>query len=218
VTIRFADCVFDTDARRLFRGGREVHLSPKAFELLRLLVDSRPRAVAKAELLGSVWPNVFVSDASLAKAVSEIRASIGDGEESPIVRTVHGYGYAFAAAVEDDGLGMDARHGVRAPVICWLFCGRREFPCPDGEHVIGRDADASILLDSPQVSRQHAKLVVRGKTATLEDLGSKNGSVVRGIRIAGPTALEPGDDVRIGPFTLVFRVGAGSGSTLSELG
>ena len=54
--------------------------------------------------------------------------------------------------------------------------------------------------------------------ATIEDLDSKNGSFVRGVRIAGPTRLEPGDEADIGPFKLVFRVAGDSGSTLTERG
>jgi DNA-binding winged helix-turn-helix (wHTH) protein len=216
VTIRFADCTLDTDARRLIRSGREVHVGPKEFELLKLLVENRPRAVPKAELLDRIWPGVFVSDASLAKVVSKIREAIGHSEDGPILRTVHGYGYAFAAAI-DDGPILAGSLTHPGQTICWLFCGRREFPLPDGEHIVGREADAAICLDSPRVSRRHARFVVNGRSATLEDLGSKNGSFVRGARISGPTVLQPGDRARIGPFTLTFRVGPGSGSTLSEV-
>jgi DNA-binding winged helix-turn-helix (wHTH) protein len=214
--VRFVDCILDLDARRLVRGDREMHLSPKAFELLRLLVESRPRALSKAELLEHVWPGVFVSDASLAKVISNIRHAVGHRDAAPVVRTVHAYGYAFAARVDDepapDPLIQTAPHAT-----CWLFCGSREFALSDGEHIVGRDVDASVCLDSPKVSRRHARIVVSGRCATLEDLGSKNGSFVRGIRISAPTSLASGDDARIGPFTLIFRVGADSGSTLSEV-
>jgi pSer/pThr/pTyr-binding forkhead associated (FHA) protein len=71
-------------------------------------------------------------------------------------------------------------------------------------------------LDSPKVSRQHARLIVRGACATVHDLGSKNGSFIRGIRLTAPTPLEPGDDLRIGPFALVFHVANYSGSTETE--
>jgi DNA-binding winged helix-turn-helix (wHTH) protein len=214
--IRFIDCIVDIDARRVLRGDREVHLSPKAFELLKVLVESRPRVLSKTELLERVWPGVFVSDASLAKVVSKIREAVGHREAVPIIRTVHGYGYAFAAEIEDER-PRDKSVQTLGRATCWLFCGSREFPLCDGAHILGRESDASICLDSPKVSRRHAKLVVNGRLATLEDLGSKNGSFVRGIRISGPTALASGDDARIGPFTLIFRVGADSGSTQTEM-
>jgi DNA-binding winged helix-turn-helix (wHTH) protein len=215
MAIRFADCVLDRGARTFVCAGQEVHLSPKAFELLLLLVESRPRAVSKAELLDRIWPGVFVSDASLAKAVSKIREAIGDSEDATILRTVHGYGYAFAAPVDEDEPRID-RGEPQRPALCWLFCGAREFPLYDGEHIVGREPTATICLDSPKVSRRHARFLVNGMSATIEDLGSKNGSFVRGVRISAPTPLQSGDHARIGPFTLIFRVGAYSGTTQTE--
>ena len=58
--LRFGDCTLDIETRRLFRGDEEVHLSPKAFELLRLLIQHRDRALSKAELLEHVWTGVSV--------------------------------------------------------------------------------------------------------------------------------------------------------------
>ena len=213
--ICFADCILDIDARRLVRGGEEAHLPPKAFDLLKLLVENRPRVLSKNELIERVWPGVFVSDASLAKVVSKIRRAIGQDDDARIVRTVHGCGYAFAAELYDHR-GGESRATAGSPA-CWLFCGRREFPLMDGEHIIGRESDAPIWLDSPKVSRRHAKVVVNGGSAVLIDLDSKNGSFVRGIPVTGPTTLAPGDDVRIGPFALIFRVADGAGSTESEV-
>lgn len=215
--LRFGGCRLDLDARRLFRGSREVHLSPKAFELLKLLVETRPRALSKNDLLERVWPGVFVSDASLARVVNQIRNSVGDSARSPhIVRTVHGFGYAFVADVVDEGAPASpvaAWSGVR----CWLVCGRREFPLHDGEHFVGREPDVGIWLESPKVSRRHARLTVNGAHATIEDLSSKNGTSVRDARISAPFDLEPGDEIQVGPFTLVFRVGLEARSTETEL-
>jgi DNA-binding winged helix-turn-helix (wHTH) protein len=212
--IRFTDCTLDIDARRLLRGGTSVHLPPKAFELLKLLIESRPRVLSKTELIERIWPGVFVSDASLAKVVSTIRKAIGQADDTRIIRTVHGCGYAFAAALDDDQAGSVQAAGQAA---CCLVCGRREFPLVSGEHIVGRDANASIRLDSPKVSRQHARLIVRGTSATVLDLGSKNGSFVRGTLVTSPRALQPGDDLRIGPFALVFHVVNYAGSTESEM-
>jgi DNA-binding winged helix-turn-helix (wHTH) protein len=213
VRYRFGDCTLDCDARRLVCRGNEAHLPPKAFELLKLLVESRPRALAKAELVEHVWPGVFVADDSLAKAVSKIRKAIGDDDDRhPVVRTVHGFGYAFEGEVNEANRSSDPPR-PSARTVCWIFCGSREFPLQDGEHIVGREPDAQICLDSPNVSRRHARIVVNGTRATLEDLGSKNGSFVRGVRICAPTPLTSGDEARIGPFTLLFRVAPDSGST-----
>jgi DNA-binding winged helix-turn-helix (wHTH) protein len=187
VKFRFGDCLLDCDARRLVRRGKPSTLPPKAFELLKVLVENRPRAIAKAELVERVWPGVFVADDSVAKAVSRVRKAIGDSDAKPIVRTVHGFGYAFEAQVVETG--SDEPRPSAGAVICWMFCADREFPLADGEHIIGREPDASIRLDSPAVSRRHARIVVNGTQATFEDLSSKNGSFVRGVRVIGATAL-----------------------------
>src|SRR5438128_22659 len=101
MTVRFAGCTLDMEARSLRRGTAEVHLSPKAFEVLRVLIDNRPRALSKAELLETVWPGVFVSEASVAQVINEIRDAISDrARPARIVRTVHRHGYAFAATIE----------------------------------------------------------------------------------------------------------------------
>ena len=216
VPIRFGDCRLDVDARRLFRGSQEVELPPKAFELLKALIDARPRALSKAQLLDQVWPGVFVSDGSLAKAVNKVRAAVGDtAHDAGIVRTVHRYGYAFVADVADEAPPHTPLETERRS-DCWLLWGRREFPLPDGEHIVGRDPDAGVSLESSKISRRHARLRVTGTRVTIEDLGSKNGTFVGGRRIAGQVTLEPGDTIRVGSFALVFRVASPRWSTETE--
>jgi DNA-binding winged helix-turn-helix (wHTH) protein len=215
VRAHFSGCTLDGDAHRLLRGNREIHLSPKAFDLLALLVERRPRALSKAELLDAVWPGVFVSDASLARVVNEIRDAVGDSpRQSRVIRTVHRYGYAFIADVDDPA----ARRGASPRHLCSLMRDGREFPLRDGEYFAGRDAGADLQLDSPRISRHHARLVVAGKRVTIEDLGSKNGTFVGGVRISAPTALAAGAEVRLGPFTFVFVVGRQAAPTETETG
>lgn len=212
--IAFNDCVLDFDARLLMRDGQPVHLAPKAYELLKCLAESRPRALSKGELLDKLWPGVFVSEASLARLVSELRDALADSESTQIIRTVHGFGYAFAATVHADGRAAAA---PKASAQCWLFCGPREFALFDGEQIIGRDADTEVPLDSARVSRRHARITVTGTDAVIEDLDSKNGTFVDGVRITSATALRSGNEVRVGPFTLLFRVSSDFGSTESDL-
>jgi len=199
----FGHCQFDTDERRLQVDGREKHLSPKAFDVLTLLIESRPRALAKADILEHVWPGTFVTEASLARVITEIRAALGDrARDGGIVRTVHTYGYAFVAEIEPG-----ARPGSAAPhTVCWLFDANHDFALPDGEHIIGRDADVAVRLDSPKVSRRHARIEVSGESATLYDLDSKNGVFVGDERVVNSRALRSGDAIRIGPMRLLFRV------------
>jgi DNA-binding winged helix-turn-helix (wHTH) protein len=205
VRVRFVDCLVDLDARRVARGGRDLHLTPKAFALLSVLIENRTRAVSKSELLERVWPKVFVSDASVARTITEIREALGDhGRDGHIVRTVHGYGYAFAADVEVES-AQHATIDTPSHSQCCLVWRARTFGLPCGEHFAGRDPDVTVWLDSPKVSRRHARLVVSGTSTTIEDLRSKNGTFVRGTRLSAPAFLEDGDDVRIGPFSMTFR-------------
>jgi DNA-binding winged helix-turn-helix (wHTH) protein len=216
VPVHFGEWRLDPDARQLLHGTEAIHVSPKAFELLKLLVERRPQALSKAELHGAIWPATFVSDASLAQLVSEIRAAIGDAAHEPrFLRTVHGFGYAFAADASD------VRAGHTAPqvggVSCWLRIDSRDIPLRDGENVIGRDPAATVRFDSLRISRYHARIVLNDEEAILEDLGSKNGTFLRGERIAEPARLQPGDTIRVGPFVLAFHVSSPGSTTETEV-
>ena len=108
--VRFGEFVLDPDSRQLFRGGAEVHLQPKTFELLDLLVRSRPKALSKQHIRGQLWPDTVVGDASLTVAVAELRSALGDDAKEPrYVRTVYGFGYAFAGEVEAEKAGGSPR-------------------------------------------------------------------------------------------------------------
>ena len=95
--------------------------------------------------------------------------------------------------------------------------GSRSIALAAGENVIGRDPAAEVWLDRASVSRRHARLVVGPRSATLEDLGSRNGTCVGGKRIDSPTDLSSGDAIRIGGVTLVFHASRGLGTTESEI-
>ncbi len=200
---RFGDFTLDSDSRQLWDGNSERHLSPKAFQFLRLLVEHRPRALSKAELHERLWPSTFVSDATLTSLVAEVRSALGEkaGRER-FVRTVHRFGYAFKGTTTDLTVrpaSLDAR--PRAWVIWrWGHIGLTE-----GEHLLGRDVDVAVWLESPSVSRHHAVIRISEVEATVQDLGSKNGTYVGGKRVAGPTRLADGDEIRLGTLTVQFR-------------
>jgi len=198
MTIEIGECRFDSLRREVRRGTERVHLSPKAFELLGLLLERRPRAVSKDELFSLLWPKTFVTEASLAGLVAEIRREIRDDARVPrFLRTVHGFGYAFSA----DGV---ANAGDEACVFR-LIWGIREVALAAGENVLGREPAAAVFIDDATVSRHHARILVGAGRACLEDLGSKNGTWVRGIRIDRSEPLADGDDLRIGSVPMTFR-------------
>ena len=94
--IRFGPFTLDLDTRQLTQGRREIHLAPKAFELLATLVLDRPKVLSKAVLQQRLWPKTFVAEANLSNLVAEIREALGDRARAPLfVRTAHGFGYAF---------------------------------------------------------------------------------------------------------------------------
>jgi DNA-binding winged helix-turn-helix (wHTH) protein len=77
-----------------------VHLEPKAFRLLELLLAARPKALSKRDLQDELWPKTYVSERSLARLVANLRIAIGDRATEPrFIRTVHGFGYAFCGDV-----------------------------------------------------------------------------------------------------------------------
>ena len=199
----FGEYVLDLGTRQVFRVAEEIPLSPKAFQLLELLVQRRPNAVSKEELQNALWPDTFVAETNLANLVSELRAAFGDeARQSHVIRTVQRFGYAFQAQARD--LPITAAHG-KAREGCRLVWGEREFALAEGENMIGRDPTAAVHVDDVSVSRYHARIVIDGAAARIEDLGSKNGTHVRESRVAGSVPLRDGDDVRLGSVAMVFH-------------
>lgn len=204
MTYRFARFLLDSDTRQLFADGSEVHLSPKAFELLRLLIDDRSRALTKAELQDRLWPSTFVGETNLATLVAEIRRTLDDSaNDSRYVRTVHRFGYRFVGQIDE---AMPPVRGSSSDVRMFLSFGERRFDLPDGTFVIGRAPEAALQIDSGGVSRLHARITVRGGEVRVEDLGSKNGTFVGGEPVSGARVLADGDELRIGPVSLTFAI------------
>src|SRR5207248_578013 len=87
--VSFGDYAADFTTREVLRRGERVHLSPKAFRLLELLVSERPRALSKAELQDALWPQVYVQESNLADLVSELRAALQQTGRGGIIRTLH---------------------------------------------------------------------------------------------------------------------------------
>ena len=207
--LKFGQCVLDMGARELRRGGVPRELSPLGFQLLELLLTCRPRAVAKAEIHERLWPDTFVSDSSLARLASEVRAAIGDDARHPrLLRTVHRHGYAFSGTVAVQPEEVPSR-----TALCSLLWGERQIPLLVGENVLGRGAEAAVRIDLGRVSRLHARIVVEGERALLEDLGSKNGTFHKGRRLEAPVELADGDEITVGTVVLLFRAAHGDSTT-----
>ena len=214
--VRFGDCVLDSDTRQLSVRDRPVHLTPKAFLFLELLLQSRPRAVSKREIHEHLWPSTFVSDGALASLLVEVRSAIGDNARKPrFVRTVYRFGYAFSGPAEEPRIGVSKVPDLKP--IYRLLWGNREVELHAGENLLGRDENAVVWIDDALVSRRHARIVIDRSGALLEDLGSKNGTYLRGEKIDGSRKLADGDEVTIGPASMIFRVFKQTASTATAV-
>jgi DNA-binding winged helix-turn-helix (wHTH) protein len=212
VRVKFAEWTFDPEARELRRGDEPVHVAPKAFDLLHVLIAGRPRVLSKSELMQRIWPDTFVSEATLAALVGDLREIFGGGARaSKVLRTAHGVGYAFCADAAPDGTASTSS-------LCFrVVLGRREIDVPDGEHVMGRSSGCLVWVDAAGVSRRHARLRVSGGRAVIEDLGSKNGTLVDGVAVTGPTELHDGARIGLGSALLLFRAFPSDQSTVPEI-
>ena len=211
--IHCGDYVIDFGTREVLRGAERVPVSPKAFALLELLTGRRPNAVSKDEIHRALWPDSFVADGNLANLVTELRDALADDARTPrIIRTVQRFGYAFSADAEPDA-GSVRR--AESDVVFKLLWADREISLQDGENILGREREAVAWIDVHSVSRRHARIVVSGDRATLEDLGSKNGTFLQGQAVEAPSVLKDGDQVRIGTVEMIFRRYVGGVSTES---
>lgn len=211
MTARFGAFVFDTGRRQLLRDGADVHLTPKAFDLLALLVERAPSVVPKAEIHTHLWPGTFVSDATLVGLVKEVRRALLDDQKGSLIRTAHRVGYAFAGLTEADGPTR-----IAPAVTHWLEVGTRRIALQNGTNVIGRDPDAAVWIDVPGVSRRHAQITLEDGAATLEDLASKNGTLVGDRPVRGRVTLQHGDRILIATELLVFHLSRSGISTATQ--
>jgi DNA-binding winged helix-turn-helix (wHTH) protein len=194
---RFGCFEMDPQRRQLVAQGQLLHLTPKAFDLLWMLVEAAPRVVSKREIHERLWQGGVVADATLVGLVKEIRrAMYGKSDLAPL-RTAHRIGYALDLPV----VGLPA---VTLTAEHWLIAGQRRIGLAPGENVIGRDPAASVWLDHATLSRRHARITLLKGEAILEDLGSKNGTKLRGVDVLQPTSLRSGDEFSCGQLLLRY--------------
>jgi DNA-binding winged helix-turn-helix (wHTH) protein len=198
--LAFADCVFKPASRQLLRNGEAVPLEPKSFTLLEVLIERRPAVVTYNEIDELLWPKVYVARTSLTRLVSELRAALGDSPgDGHIIRTVYKTGYAFAAAVTPVGQPHAA---AAATSVLW---NGRLLPLVEGENIAGRGIECSLVIEAASVSRRHARFVISAGSASVEDLGSTNGTFVNEAPISMATALKDGDVVTLGKASMKIR-------------
>jgi DNA-binding winged helix-turn-helix (wHTH) protein len=202
--LRFGAFEFDPETRQLHHDRTPVHLSPKAFDLLQILLERRPALVTKADLQDRLWPDVVVVEANLANAAAEIRKALGDDPKAPqFIWTVSRRGYRFSADVEVlDGPDPARPHGL---LRWWLIWRETILPLAEGDNIVGRHPQSAIWINAGSVSRVHACIVVAGGRAAVEDRQSTNGTFVNGERVTSRHPLVDGATVTFGSEPAVFR-------------
>lgn len=203
--LTFGQFVFDSRLRSVTRDGARAPLSPKAFQLLEVLVEARPAPVAKEVLYDRLWPKTFVEPGNLHNLVAEIRRALDDGDHA-IVRTIYGEGYSFEA--REAAVPLSA-----SGFVVWI--GDEVIALRAGENIIGRDPGAAVVIDSADVSRQHARLFVNDDHVIVEDLGSKNGTYIGTERLSRPRVVSNGETVTLGNTAITIRRKGGLESTVS---
>jgi DNA-binding winged helix-turn-helix (wHTH) protein len=198
---RVSAIVLDIGTRLVRRDGIDIQLTPKAFDLLLMLVRQQPDVVPHEQIRAALWPGVHVSETSLAALVAQLRKALGDSAGvGRVIRTRHRVGYAFV------GEASIARQGPQTVAsICRLIWHGQTFELPLGQLVIGRDRGCDVRIDADSVSRRHARVIVTAADATIEDMGSKNGTWVAGQRMTGPMTLADGITIRLGSETVRFE-------------
>jgi DNA-binding winged helix-turn-helix (wHTH) protein len=218
VKVQFAEFTLDRGTRQLLhRGKGEIRLSPKAFDLLTALIEQRPRVLDKADLHGRIWPDTHVVDANLNVLIAEIRRALDDTpREAKFIRTVHAIGYAFCGEAAD----LTDRPSSRKPTPArfWLVWNDRAIVLEEGDNTVGRDPECTVWLDASGVSRRHAIIrVVRGEEAVLlQDLGSKNGTLIQSSPITETVRLTDGVVIQVGSVQLTLRIWSEGKSSETE--
>jgi DNA-binding winged helix-turn-helix (wHTH) protein len=215
---RFGPFLYDSVSHGLMREGAEIPLTHKSRELLLLFLHNPGRLLTREEIVEKVWPDVAVTDDALRFQVAELRKALS-AKGKAFIRTIQREGYRWEAPVRaaaDRPVRAVEEEGGRRPEPRFrLVLETREVQLMEGENVIGRDPDGALWIDHPSVSRRHARILVGDGKARLDDLGSKNGTYVGGQRVAKKTLLSDGDEIRIGPETMVFRA-VSSATTRTE--
>lgn len=215
---RFGPFLYDPVHRGLSKDGAEIPLTHKSRELLLLFLNNPGRLLTRKEIVGMIWPDVAVTDDALRFQVGELRKAFGAKGEA-FIQTIRSEGHRWEAPVKAAASRplrpAAGDESARPQARFRLVLEKREVQLLEGENVIGRDPDGALWIDHPSVSRRHARILVGDGKARLEDLGSKNGTYVGGKRVEKKALLSDGDEIRIGPETMVFRT-MSPGTTRTE--
>jgi len=206
----------EPDAGLIRRGDDVRHVEPKVMAVLLELARNAGEVLSKAELTDAVWQLPFISENRLTGVIADLRRVLDDDAGDPrFIATIPTRGYRLVAPVEWSGgnpvpePASDSGFKLEGP--------DRSHRLREGINTIGRGAEVDVRIDSEWVSRRHARVVVEGGHALIEDLGSKNGTHVNGKPVTEPLPLHDGDEVRLGRGAVALRFVAALGTTRTEV-
>src|SRR5215470_8054155 len=150
--ITFGHFRLDATNECLWHGDRAIPLRPKAFAVLKLLLDHPRQLVTKEQVLDAVWPGTFVSDAVLKESIYQLREALGDKAAKPAyIETAHRRGYRFIASVTErpapttkTKIGESSTHAADARQLCFQAAATGP-SCTVG--ALGRDAELGKLRE-----------------------------------------------------------------------
>ncbi len=212
---RLGQWLVEPRLNRLTRDGESIQIELKIMDVLVCLAEHAGDLVERQELIDTVWATEFISENILTRAVAELRSALGDDVKAPsYIETIHRRGCRLVAEVTPIEASVLAES--KAVVAFKLEGDGGDHTLHHGENVIGRSDDADISIDVSDVSRWHARILVSNTAATVEDLGSKNGTFLNGMELDSPKPLESGDEIRIGRDVARFRFVIEGDATVTE--
>ncbi|HEY1309068.1 MAG TPA: AAA family ATPase [Vicinamibacterales bacterium] len=185
--VTFAGFRLDAYNEQLWRGTQAIALRPKAFAVLRHLVEHAGQLVTKQQLLEAVWPGTFVTDAVLKDSIRQLRDALGDDAATPhFIETAHRRGYRFIGRISDEHASTTrpTSHSERPPAAT-----------ARPSNVLGREAELGTLIASLERALEGERQLLFvtgepgiGKTTLTKAL--RDEAAARGIRVASGQCLE----------------------------
>ena len=214
-SFKLGEWLVEPNLNTISRGNETTRLELKVMELLVFLAHRGSRLITRRETIDGVWGTEFICDNTLTHAISELRSALGDNAREPrFIQTIHRRGYRMLVPVTN----LEGREltDPGRPSCYRIVTGARIIRLKDGVNLIGRAPEATVHVDSVWVSREHARVTVNDRTATIEDLDSRNGTFVNGRRLARAMPLAEGDTIYLGRLTDVLRFTSGGPRVSTE--
>jgi len=164
---RFAEFTLSPSRRQLLRGGKEMALIPRYFDLLVLLIERRNEAIPRSDIFDKVWSDVVVSDGALSQAIRSLRRALGDNVREPVfIRTVsrHGYRFVFPDVIVEDDETCLTPPGESPPDVLEQQDDDKDMEC---------EAAVERLLEPGLAPEKDQEMIRREAAETLHTLGTE---------------------------------------------